>query len=95
MINKIARSAVYYQTDLSSVPELNGYTPSTGDDIQAGDWVVFSFYRRGTGILIHHLVRLRDGGNRKIICNLWDGIDSYSQTGVSTLIGFLEQQYFK
>lgn len=38
----------YYETDLSKVSELAGYS-SEGEELQEGDWVLFGFYRRGTG----------------------------------------------
>lgn len=38
----------YYQTDLSSIG-LDGYTPSEGDTISAGDYVLYGFYIKGNG----------------------------------------------
>ncbi|MBC5788140.1 FIVAR domain-containing protein [Clostridium facile] len=38
----------YYQADLSAT-NISGYTSSEGDAIQAGDYVVVTTYRRGTG----------------------------------------------
>lgn len=38
----------YYETDLAQVKELAGYS-SEGEELQEGDWVLFGFYRRGTG----------------------------------------------
>ena len=38
----------YWTADLSSL-ELGDYVPSEGEDIQAGDYVLYGFYQRGTG----------------------------------------------
>ena len=86
---KLQDQQYYYQTDLSSVSELNGYTPSTGDTIQAGDWVVFGFYRRGTGDTVSPSGPFGEMGViGKSFATCGTVLDSYSQTGVSTLIDF-------
>ncbi len=38
----------YYNVDLSQIQELSNYS-SAGDELQEGDWILFGFYRRGTG----------------------------------------------
>ena len=46
---RLQDSQPYYQADMSGLSSLEGYVPSEGAEIQPGDYVLFSFYRRGTG----------------------------------------------
>lgn len=39
----------FYQTDLTGVDALEDYTPSEGEELQVGDYVLVGLYRRGTG----------------------------------------------
>lgn len=44
----LADTQYYYRADLSQLG-LTDYTPSEGEGLQAGDWVLYGFYQRGTG----------------------------------------------
>ncbi|MCL2164633.1 MAG: hypothetical protein FWH55_09640 [Oscillospiraceae bacterium] len=46
---KLADTQYTYKADLTDLSYLDNYVASSGDSIQVGDWVLYGFYRRGTG----------------------------------------------
>jgi hypothetical protein len=71
-----------YQTGISGVPALAGYTPSSGDGLAVGDFVLFGSYREGTGQVMSggasitqynrsHVVSIYDTAGVRAIADFW------------------------
>jgi hypothetical protein len=68
-----------YRTDLGSVSGLDGYTPSAGSGLAAGDYVLFGNYYRGTGQLFSNFPTATSNEyNRQYVTNYFtsDGVDA-------------------
>lgn len=72
----------YYDASLQAVPALDGYQPSAGDDIAAGDWVIVGVYRRGTG-------QVSSGGaGNPLMLNRPYVPDYFSRAGIQTVLDY-------
>lgn len=60
-----------YQTDISGVPVLAGYTPSSGDGLAVGDFILFGTYREGNGQVMNGVGSITQY-NRSYIVSLYD-----------------------
>ncbi|UDY25189.1 glycosyl hydrolase [Nocardioides sp. Kera G14] len=70
-----------YQVALSSVSALDGYTPSEGDALAVGDYVLIGNYYRGTG-------QIMSGGSTVTQHNRTYATDYFSSAGVQKLFDF-------
>ncbi|MBB6390537.1 glycosyl hydrolase [Microbacterium thalassium] len=70
-----------YETDLAGVAALDGYEPSEGDELAAGDWVLFGSYHHGTG-------QVMSGGASVTIHNRSYATDYFSAEGAQKLFDF-------
>ncbi|GAA2026679.1 hypothetical protein GCM10009819_07380 [Agromyces tropicus] len=70
-----------YAADLNGVAALDGYEPSAGDGLQAGDWVLFGSYHHGTG-------QVMSGGASVTIHNRSYATDYFSAGGVQKVFDF-------
>lgn len=73
-----------YRTDISKVPALSGYTPSSGDGLAAGDFVLFGTYREGTG-------QVMSGGASITQYNRSYVVSIYDTAGVEAIAAFWQK----
>ncbi|RMB84878.1 glycosyl hydrolase [Streptomyces shenzhenensis] len=71
----------HYESDLSKVGALKKYSPSSGDSLAAGDYVLFGTYRRGTG-------QIMSGGASVTIHNRSYATNYFSAEGVQKIFDF-------
>lgn len=79
---RLADEQPCYAVDLSGVEALQGYAPSEGDELNAGDYVLFCFYRRGTGDTISPATDMAS------VHSFWGllGVTGYSYATSGTII---------
>jgi len=70
-----------YETNLSNVDSLKGYTPSSGDALAAGDYMLIGTYYRGTG-------QVMSGGTSITIYNRSYATDYFSEKGIGKVFEF-------
>lgn len=70
-----------YRTDLSNIPELKNYNPSPGDELKAGDYVLFGIYTQGIG-------ELMSGGSSVTEYNRSYASDLYNVAGTRAIEDF-------
>ncbi|MBC7217000.1 MAG: hypothetical protein H5U36_02260 [Candidatus Caldatribacterium sp.] len=77
---RMADVQYYYQVDLSKYAALlSGYTPSKGDDIKPGDWILVSVYRRGTG-------QVQSGPGSVLMYGRTYCVDYFDESGAQAII---------
>jgi hypothetical protein len=70
-----------YHTNLNNTDSLKGYTPSSGDALAAGDYVLLGTYYRGTG-------QVMSGGSSITIYNRSYATDYFSEKGIGKVFEF-------